>query len=196
MTTNLHGRGILLAWLGSSAPLLAAPAEPSPVPVTTESTAPEPIPDERPEYLPYAPHDPVPPGYRVQRYYPRGFLIAGSITFGVGYGLGLLAVASTSSDKDFNAYWLILPVTGPFIGMATQRDTCTFDTTPTNCGRDTGTLVVLAVLGSLQVVGATLFTVGLTQRRERLVRVDGPQMTLAPVPMGRAGYGLAATGTF
>jgi len=28
------------------------------------------------------------------------------------------------------------------------------------------------------------------------VRVDTPQVTLGPVPLGRRGYGLGATGTF
>jgi hypothetical protein len=35
-----------------------------------------------------------------------------------------------------------------------------------------------------------------THPRQRLVRVDAPRVSVAPVPMGRGGYGLAAMGTF
>jgi hypothetical protein len=159
------------------------------------TTAPTADGDTRPDTLEYDPNRPVVPGDAVERYHPRGYFIAGSITFGVGYGLGLLA-ALGSSDHDFEAKWLLLPIAGPFIGMATQHDTCEFDTTPTHCQKARSTLVVLGTLGTMQLVGAGLFTLGLTQSRLRQVRVDTPHLSVAPVVLGRRSYGLGATGTF
>ncbi len=152
--------------------------------------------DSAPEYLEYDPNQPAVPGYSVESYHPRGPFIAGSITFGVGYGLSLLGAATGSSDKDFNANWLFLPVLGPFIGMATQHETCTLETTPTKCGHDSGTLIVLGALGTMQVVGAGLFTWGLTWHRLRQKRVGTAELTVVPVRLGARAYGLAATGVF
>lgn len=206
------------------APLLAAPAEPSTMPTTAENAAAAPAApvstmsspqyypaqrsldwpgyytpsetvDPRPRYLPYNPNEPIVSGYGLQTYYPRGYLIAGSITFGVGYGLGFMS-AFTEQGNDFNAHWLLAPVVGPFIAMTTQSDTCVRGTIPPVCERHAATIVVLAVLGGMQVVGASLFTYGLTHPRQRLMRVDAPRVTVAPIPMGRGGYGLAAMGTF
>jgi hypothetical protein len=188
-------------WLGAFATTLtglAAAAEPPEPTATTPAPPSAPAADweTRPDTLEYDPNRPVVPGYAVERYHPRGYFIAGSITFGVGYGLGVLAVAA-DTEKDFDAGWLLLPIAGPFIGMATQRETCEMGVTPpTNCGRATSTIVVLAALGTMQVVGAGLFTLGLTQSRLRQVRADRPQLTLAPIPLGRRGCGLGAAGTF
>ena len=137
----------------------------------------------------------IPAGYRLHTYFPSGYIIAGSITFGVSYLLGIGA-ATSAKGNDFNANWMILPVVGPFIAMSTQHDVCLSGETPPACHRHPATTVVLAILGGMQAVGATLFTYGMTHPRQHLVRVERPQMTVAPVPMGSAGFGLAAAGTF
>ncbi len=151
--------------------------------------------DARPKYLNYDPSQPIPSGYKLQTYIPRGYIIGGSITFGVAYGLGLIS-ATTSQDKDFQAHWLLLPVLGPFIGMTTQHETCARGTVPLHCGRDPDTLVVLAILGGMQTVGAGLFVYGVTHPRQRLLRIDYPNFVLAPAAVGLGGYGLAAAGMF
>ncbi len=150
---------------------------------------------ERPKYLNYDPAKPISAGYKLQTYIPRGYIIGGSITFGVAYGLGLISALS-SQDKDFQAHWLLLPVLGPFIGMTTQHDTCTRGTVPPHCGRDPDTLVTLALFGGMQIVGAGLFTYGVTHPRQRLLRVDYPNFVVAPSAVGLFGYGFAATGMF
>ena len=150
---------------------------------------------ERPKYLNYDSAKPIPSGYKLQTYIPRGYIIGGSITFGVAYGLGLISALS-SQDKDFQAHWLLLPVLGPFIGMATQHDTCTRGTVPPVCQRDPDTLVTLAIFGGMQIVGAGLFMYGVTHPRQRLLRTDHPSFVVAPGPVGLGGYGFAAKGIF
>lgn len=147
-----------------------------------------------PKYLEYDPSQPVPAGYRVQRYYQTGYLLGGALLLGFGYGLCF--VASNDSDKDFAVNWLRVPVVGPFIAMTTQHRTCTLGPTPPDCGRDSTTLVVLAALGGMQALGVGLYTYGLTHRRQRLVRLGTPQATVVPIALGDGGYGLAATGFF
>lgn len=154
----------------------------------------------RPRYLEYQPGNPRPHGYALESYVPKGYIIAGSITFGVGYGLGFLAALSNQRDKDFNANWLFLPVAGPFIGLATQHETCNDyygpDRAPSQCGRNSRTTMSLVALGTMQIVGAGLFTYGLTHRRQRLVRQDSQHISITPVQWGRTGGGLAVAGTF
>jgi hypothetical protein len=186
--------------IGQTSPQLAPASEPNSNSTQTtldwpKANFPEDAVDNRPKYLSYNPAEPILPGYKLQRYVPRGYIIGGSITFGVAYGLGFIS-ATTSQDKDFQAHWLFLPVLGPFIGMTTQHDTCPRNMVPSHCGRDTTTLVVLAILGGMQTLGAGLFTYGLTHPRRRLVRIEYPNFVLAPGAVGLGGYGLAATGIF
>lgn len=147
-----------------------------------------------PNYLQYDPNQPVPAGYRVQRYYQTGYLLGGALLLGFGYGLSF--VASNDSDKDFAVNWLRVPVVGPFIAMTTQHQTCTLGPTPPDCGRNSGTLVALAALGGMQALGAGLYMYCLTHSRQRLVRLYSPQATVVPIALGDGGYGLAATGFF
>ena len=182
----------------SFASMVTSPQTPAP-----EATAVYPGPsytqqaiDTRPLVLDYTQGEPIPNGYVLQRYTPKGYIIAGSITFGVGYGLGFLAATSNTRDKDFNSNWLFLPVLGPFIGLTTQHQTCSYGTPPADCGRNDGTIVALLALGGLQIVGASLFTYGVTHPRVRLVRQTYPQWVLAPAQLARGAYGLAATGAF
>jgi hypothetical protein len=48
----------------------------------------------------------------------------------------------------------------------------------------------------MQIVGAGLFTYGVTHPRQRLLRVDYPNFVVAPSAVGLFGYGFAATGMF
>ena len=162
-------------------------------PVTYEGEEPE---DLRPETLGYTPGAAIPDGYRLQTYLPRGYIIGGSITFGIGAALGL-GSALSSQDKDFQSNWLFLPVLGPFVAMLTVHETCTRgETGPIDCRRSDATFNFLAVIGTMQAVGAALFTWGLTHPKQRLVRIEKPALTFTLAPMGHAGCGLAAAGTF
>jgi hypothetical protein len=185
---------------GSAAP---APADASPTSRPTKAApqlawpdSGDELADDRPETLGYTPGAAIPDGYRLQTYLPRGYIIGGSITFGVGAALGL-GSALSSHDKDFQSNWLFLPVLGPFVAMLTVHETCTPGVTgPIDCRRSDATFNFLAVIGTMQAVGATLFTWGLTHPKQRLVRIEKPELTFTLAPMGRSGYGLATAGTF
>ena len=144
--------------------------------------------------VPYDPGPPIQPGYELSSRYRRGPVIAGSITFGVSYGLGAI-VALGDKDTDFERHWLLLPVFGPFIGMATQNKTC-LRGAPEACNHNAGTIAVLAMLGVLQITGAGLFAYGELDRQSVLVRKDTFSLRLAPATLGHAGQGIAAFGEF
>jgi hypothetical protein len=186
------------------APAAAAPAFPTSAPTTELSRAPAPTVaapafptsvEEPPDTLDYDPARPVPDGYVLRRRVRRGLVIPGSIVFGVGYALSF-AAAMTDKDQDIEKRWLMLPVLGPLVAMATQHKTCNLDTGTPICEKDDATIIVLATLFSMQAVGAALFTWGVASPRERLERKAPIALTLGPSPIGHSGYGVAALGEF
>ena len=146
-------------------------------------------------YLHYDPNRPIPDGYYVQTRPIRGLIIAGAITLGVPYVLGLTFAAEADFDK--NSGWLVLPVVGPFIARQTLDDEeCTVDEfDDVECDDNEGYRALYALDGAIQVVGATLFTVGIVVRRTRLARNDVAGVHITPVRF-RSGYGLGAYGRF
>ncbi len=150
----------------------------------------EPLPD----VLPYDPGQPIPQGYELQNHIRLGFVIAGAITGGIGYTLSA-AVGLSDVETDFQRRWLLLPVLGPFIGMATIKETCSRDA-PTLCSKSTSTVDALAFLGTMQLVGGALFAYGELSRTPRLVLKQEYALRVVPTSMGQSGYGLAAIGTW
>jgi hypothetical protein len=127
--------------------------------------------------------DPVPPGYHPTTRIRKGFVIAGSVVFGVLYLFSSLVAAigadtNTGSPNPLGALWI--PGVGPFVQM--------FSTTSS-----TGNWV-LAVDGLAQCGGLTMLVYGLTSPRTVLVRND---LGLRVVPaLDHGGGGFRLVGSF
>jgi hypothetical protein len=139
---------------------------------------------------------PIPTGYVLEKRPHPALLISGGATLGASYAYTLLLAIHERQDPEHATVspgWLLLPVLGPFIAAATAHDSC--GTTGSGNGRafycqhaDRGGL---AVLGGIQAAGLVLATGAYVAPRKRLVRAN---VTVAPLPMGYAGYGLSLSG--
>jgi hypothetical protein len=149
--------------------------------------------------LPYEDGDPVPPGYRLVKRKRRGLIIAGSITAGVPWIIGVSA--AVSNDFQDNTGLLVIPVIGPWALLATDsvRDKNCAQSSPYSSDVCTsshaalrGTLVFD---GLVQLAGASMFAAGMFFPRVRLVRND-VVVSVVPTTYGHGGYGLGAIGRF
>lgn len=124
----------------------------------------------------------------------RGFLIAGYVTLGVPYGLGLVGAAA--ADFDNHSSWLALPVFGPFLTFARRERACNeigdsaFDSA--YCFSDRTFEWLLLVDGVMQVTGATFIAIGHSMGS---VETSEPAWAVTPARIG-SGYGLGALGIF
>lgn len=143
------------------------PATGNPLPVVTYA----PIVRERPATLPYVNGAPIPRGYMVEEYHPRGLIIGGAITLGSLYLISL-SVAPTDDYKNGNG-WLAVPVIGPFGWLATRKDrTCGYGSYTYTCSDDSSNRTLAMLDGLGQVAGATMLIAGLAITRKHLVLVD------------------------
>jgi len=154
-----------------------------------------PIIRQRPQSLPYLEGAPVPRGYMLEEYHPRGLIISGAVTLGVLYAISL----SVASSNNFNSTdgWLAVPVIGPFGWLAAKKDQQCVTTSYSSYCDDTNnsgdrTAVMFDGLG--QVAGAALLTAGLAITRKRLTLVD-QDIVVAPYSTGKAS-GLTLVGRF
>jgi hypothetical protein len=154
---------------------------------SSAQSAPPPYYELYPEHLPYRKGDPIPVGYQVEKNTTRMWgIFAGSITVGVLYTYGLLAVRGGTGTS-----WMALPVIGPSALWITHKNHCN----PRCYGIEQTPLVVDAVG---QAAGAALFIWGITSWRLRLVREDlvHPEaLVVSPMQVG-TGYGVGALGSF
>jgi hypothetical protein len=147
--------------------------------------------------LPYQEGEPVPPGYRVIEQKRRGLIIAGSLTAGIPWALGV-AVASGANFEDKTG-WLTVPVLGPWLmiaaGGADEEKNCD-STVTSDCYDDHASVRgVLALDGLVQAAGAVMFVCGMAIPRKRLVRED-VTVSMLPTRVGRDGYGMGFVGSF
>jgi len=167
--------------------------------------------DMRPAVLDYDPDKPIPPGYRLESSARKGFVVSGSIIFGISYGIALLVAASStessssyssssSNDVPFNNSLLYIPVLGPWLALATVKDTsCSSSSTyyyscDNSDASDWKTLLVVG--GVTQTLGAGFIILGLASRYHQLVLTEHVRASVLPVQMGRTGQGLAMVGSF
>jgi hypothetical protein len=118
--------------------------------------------DPGPASVPAAQTTPAGPTHGL-RHRRKGLIAGGLITWGLTYGLSVLAVVSTQGSynacqgctvpPDYEARDVLIPVVGPWIAIGAR---------PSDAG-------LLAVLGLGQAAGLTLFTVGMVGRTD-----DGP----------------------
>jgi hypothetical protein len=110
----------------------------------------------------------------------RGPVIAGSLMFGITYGLQVLVASAVDFEDD--SEWLLVPVVGSWVFMnrtcEDSDDGCSF----------------LVLHGITQAAGAALLVYGLAARHKRYVR-DEVGVKVSPVRMG-SGYGFSAVGRF
>jgi hypothetical protein len=151
---------------------------------------------EPPLYLPYQEGQKIPPGYYLEDRGILGLQIAGVVTTGTAYLVGFVLVSAMSYPNETK--WMLLPVVGPFITMATREHSCDIKETEYCKDKEGWAVTMLALDGGLQAAGAAMLITGLAVRRQRLVREtvgDVGDVTIGPMPVG-SGYGLGAYGTF
>lgn len=157
----------------------------------------------------------IPPGYRLESQARKGLLIPGGVLFGTSYVFSMfVAVDKTAgmspygvlgpNEVPYDPSLLVVPVLGPWLALDTRvsydcpatggRYTSAGGCPDANRQREIWTAILIAD-GVVQLVGATFLTLGLTVRRQLLVRADTTRAQLVPTRIG-SGQGLAVVGTF
>jgi hypothetical protein len=159
------------------------PGYPPPPPIYRPPAYAAPVsgPDEITEFDDSAP---VPYGYTKVTRTRKGLIIAGSVTFGVSYGLSTLVAAigedlRSNGETSTDVSALFIPIAGPFV-QATRSESATAK-------------LYLLHLGAAQVAGAIMLYYGLTSPKTVLVRND--QLSIAPM-VGNGTSGMMVTGRF
>jgi hypothetical protein len=132
----------------------------------------------------WEPGQPIPYGYHAENRVRKGPIIAGSVLFGVFYGLSSFSasVGQDSSTGTNRLESLYIPVVGPFAQLFQTHSSATGD-------------YFLIVDGGAQAAGVILFIYGMTSPRPLLVRND-LAFTVAPMKLGRDGNGFGFVGRF
>lgn len=123
----------------------------------------------------------------------RTLLMTGLVLFGAPYVASVGVAATSSHNGDGN---LAVPVLGPWLDMG-ARGGCPAGS---DCGPETGNMVLLAADGILQTVGA-LEIVGAFVFPEHydvttITTGKNTTLTLSPSRVGVGAYGLSAVGNF
>jgi hypothetical protein len=138
--------------------------------------------------------DRVPQGYHVEERVRRGMVIAGAITLGVPYVIGLSF--ASAADFENSSGWLAVPALGPWLMMAFREDQCDENEEYySDCISDGVLRVYLTIDGLAQTAGAILLLVGIVDKKPRLVADDSAKIVVTPTRIG-SGYGLGIKGTF
>jgi hypothetical protein len=149
-----------------------------------------------PPELPYSEGQAVPPGYRVVERSRRGLIIAGLVTTGVAWSFSV--TAAVTADYEDNSGFLLIPVLGPWLMLATggaDDPPCTNDADIEFCESNAGLRGVLVLDGLVQTAGAVMFVLGVANPSKRLVR-DDVSFRVVPMTIGKTGNGLGVVGTF
>jgi hypothetical protein len=199
-------------WGSSAAGAPAPPAgQPAPAPgyapppgyklvPVQEQPPPQPAPQyqqpQRAPELPYTDGQTIPPGYRVVERSRRGLIIAGLITTGVAWSFSV--TAAVGADYEDNSGFLLLPVLGPWLMLATggaDDPPCTADGDVEFCESNSGLRAILVLDGLVQTAGGVMFVLGIANPVKRLVRED-VSFRVVPMKVGKTGTGLGVVGTF
>src|SRR3954468_23770453 len=103
----------------------------------------------QPESVPYN-GGPVPAGYHVEERARRGMIIGGTLTLGVPWVLGI--VVASGYDFSNQSGWLVVPVLGPWITIASRKTDglCGYGN---SCPDDNGVRTMLILDGLTQAAG-------------------------------------------
>ncbi len=146
----------------------------------------------QPQPQPYGQYASPPPRRR-----GRGLLIAGSIVFGISYGMPAL-IALTVSQESPSALWFLLPVAGPLLWAG---NTCSDEGVWEDGCRALATTFA-AFISLVQAAGMVMLIVGMSMRAssdDGQVADDGPRLAhgLELTPVVTPGYqGLALRSAF
>jgi hypothetical protein len=197
-----------------SPPPQAAPAAPpawyppqpaAPVPaVAHQAPAPPPQQPAQPPYQVERPRSPRDLGYRLEVERNGGLMAAGIIAWGIGYGGGLIYLAS--ADAGESPGWMFVPVVGPVGALASRDFDCSTKIDAASQVEDVDLCVdegikelrattAIALSGVLQLVGSTLLLAGVLDERQRWVPTVPGRLTLQVGPV-RGGHGLTFSGRF
>lgn len=176
----------------------APPGYPPPPPgyAYAYPTAPRP-----PESVPYD-GGAVPQGYHLEERPRRGPVIAGVVVLSSAYALGLIAGSADNFPNESG--WLVVPVLGPWITLATrhQEQDCSFNTNGTISGDcvssddNNTTRTVLVLDGLTQATGAALLIYGLASPKKVVARDFVGSLEFTPAQMGKSGFGGFVMGKF
>lgn len=116
---------------------------------------------------------PIPAGYHVEKSPRVGLVVAGAITFFVGYGFAGEMACADGCGTHPNSMWLILPAAGPFVAASGEKDSVLR-------GYEMGD-------GVVQIAGGVLFLMGSVVTRKTLVP-NTPRLSVLPsrTPTGYA----------
>jgi hypothetical protein len=192
-------------------PLVPQAPEPASDPNAADPTSPSPPPSvaDRPSALKLTCDlcETGRPPYRVESHPRRGLLISGAIIGGIGLGFAIAVAAGTSEGAadwngvPFDQGGLAIPILGPWITLGTLKPNCggRYGDEPYGCTRvhtQEAWAAILIIDGLVQLLGATLITVGLAVPRQELVITDTVKARVVPVQMGSTGHGLALVGSW
>jgi hypothetical protein len=152
-----------------------------------------PIPPLDSAYGPDSGGEHIPPGYRLEERRIKALTVTGPVVLGISYVGGLVVVSALGFPN--SSGWLALPVAGPWVTLATRKDSCDLRPQRGCDGLDNLARFYLAVDGVAQLAGATVTIFGITVRRKRLVRDSISAIVIKPARIG-SGYGLGAFGSF
>ena len=142
--------------------------------------------------------DPIPPGYREDTRIRKGLVIGGSVTLGSLWVISIIFGAAGASieqtDEDLNGdtngitpedwYVLMVPVAGPFIGIATLE--------PEGAGT-----AFLILDGVAQAGGLAMLIAGLAARETYIRPVPYGEIDVRVAPVVAPGFaGMGLNGTF
>ncbi|MBI3202253.1 MAG: hypothetical protein HYZ29_11965 [Myxococcales bacterium] len=131
---------------------------------------------------------PIPAGHHIEGEPRLDLVIAGAGAFVFPYGLGV----GFAAEADFpnQTGWLVVPVGGPFLTLAT-RDGCHADE---SCVGEKLLTAALVTDGLVQALGVATLTLGLVLERKVLVP-DESAWRVAPSRVG-TGHGVVAIKRF
>lgn len=153
-----------------------------------------PVVRQRQAELPYVEGSPVPRGYVLEEYHPRGLIIGGAVTLGVLY-MTSFSVAAGNNFDNANG-WLAVPVIGPFGWLAARKTpTCGVAPYTYTCGDESSNRTMVALDGMGQAAGAAMLIAGLAVTRKHLLLVDPQDVIVAPYASS-SGSGLNIIGRF
>jgi len=121
----------------------------------------------------------------------RALLVTGAAIVVASYTPAVVVAATSERDGD---KWLYVPVVGPWADLA-DRGGCRGD-----CGEEALNKTLLVGAGLAHIVGVGAIVASFVVPEQRTTRValapTRPELHVAPVSVGRNGYGLGMVGTF
>ncbi len=122
----------------------------------------------------------------------------GGLLWGTVYLGGLYAASNAGFENGTS--WLVLPILGPWFTIGKRNIPCDSNNINVDCVDDAEAEIVAYALltgaGITQIVGTSLFFIGVSQRADWLVRQDLGSVAVLPMQFGPSGIGLGAFGQF